>query len=263
VLVSAHRGGAGRDVALENTRTAIERALALGVDYVELDVRRLGDGRLVLVHDDWVLVDGERRALGEVSYEQFVARAPHFLGLEDALELLAGRAGAHLDLKFRSPVAAYSDPDGPGEIDAVSLAVEALGPEQVVVTTGNARAIRAVRDWSDARGLPLRAGITVGGSVAGRSLRRQVGQRRMELAPGPLVERSRANAVVAHQALAFATVARFARRAGLPLLVWTVDDPVSLRYWLRPGAAWMVTTNVPGRAMGIRERLSGRRPAPR
>jgi glycerophosphoryl diester phosphodiesterase len=36
------------------------------------------------------------------------------------------------------------------------------------------------------------------------------------------------------------------------LLVWTVDDPVSLRYWLRPGRAWLVTTNVPGRALALR-----------
>jgi glycerophosphoryl diester phosphodiesterase len=252
VLVSAHRGGAGRDVALENTRTAIERALALGVDYVELDVRRLGDGRLVLVHDDWVLVDGVRRPLGEVTYEQFAARAPHFLALDDALELLAGRAGAHLDLKFRSPVGDYADPDRTREVAAAAAAVEALGPEHVVVTTGNVRAIRAVRDWSDAAGLPVRAGLTIGGSVAGHPLREQLRRRRGELAPGPQVAASRANAVVAHQWLARASVARFAHRAGLPLLVWTVDDPVSLRHWLRPGRAWMVTTNLPARALAIR-----------
>lgn len=252
VLVSAHRGGAGGDRALENTRAALERALALGVDYVELDVRRCGDGTLVLVHDGWVLVDGQQRPLAELSFDEFAVRAPHFMTFDEALGLLAGRARAHLDLKFRSPAAAYAEPAGTHEVAATARAVELLGPDNLIVTTGNVRAIRAVRDWADDQGLDVRAGLTVGGSVAGRPLRQQLAMRRSELSPGPRFLQSRANAVVANHWLAMAGVARFARRAGLPLVVWTVDNPVSLRYWLRPGRAWLVTTNVPEQAMAIR-----------
>jgi glycerophosphoryl diester phosphodiesterase len=253
VLVSAHRGGAGTERDVENTRVAVERAIELGVDYVEFDVRRCGDGTLVLVHDDWVLVNGRPRPVAELTFEEFASRAPHFLSLDAALELVAGRAGAHLDLKFRSPDAAYADPAGTREVAATARAVEVLGAEGVLVTTGNVRAIRAVRDWSDASGLDVLAGLTVGGSVAGRKLRQQASMRRAELSPAAVVTRSRANAVVANHWLARAAVARFARRAGLPLVVWTVDDPVSLRYWLRPGRAWLVTTNHPRQALAIRD----------
>jgi glycerophosphoryl diester phosphodiesterase len=48
--VIAHRGGAG--YAPENTLAAFERARALGVREVELDVRASRDGELVLFHDD-------------------------------------------------------------------------------------------------------------------------------------------------------------------------------------------------------------------
>jgi glycerophosphoryl diester phosphodiesterase len=246
VLVSAHRGGAGTQTHLENTRTALEAALALGVDYIELDVRRCGDGTLVLVHDDWVLMEGRRRPLAELTFAEFASRAEHFLALEEALELLQGRAGAHLDLKFRSQGAAH-------ELDAVRHAVDVLGPEDVLVTTGHVAAIRAVRDWSDAGGLAVRAGLTVGGSVAGRPLRTQARMRRAELRPHAPFDESRANVVVANHWLALAGVAGFARRVGLPLVVWTVDDPVSLRYWLRPGRAWLVTTNHPARALAVRD----------
>jgi glycerophosphoryl diester phosphodiesterase len=34
--------------------------------------------------------------------------------------------------------------------------------------------------------------------------------------------------------------------------VWTVDTEESLRYWLRPGRAWLVTTNHPGLALSLR-----------
>jgi glycerophosphoryl diester phosphodiesterase len=49
VAVIAHR--AGKALAPENTLTAIRNAIALGVDYVELDVRASRDGKLVILHD--------------------------------------------------------------------------------------------------------------------------------------------------------------------------------------------------------------------
>ena len=48
-LVIAHRGGAG--LWPENTMHAYERALALGVDVLEIDVRKTADGELVVIHD--------------------------------------------------------------------------------------------------------------------------------------------------------------------------------------------------------------------
>jgi len=47
-----HRGAAGH--APENTLAAVESGIALGVDYVEVDVQRTSDGALVLMHDKFV-----------------------------------------------------------------------------------------------------------------------------------------------------------------------------------------------------------------
>ena len=77
-----------------------------------------------------------------------------------------------------------------------------------------------------------------------------------ELLPRLRYQKSRANLVVAKDILARLGVAAFARRRHLPLVVWTVDSEKSLRYWLRPGRAWMVTTNQPGQAMKVRSGLS-------
>jgi len=48
-LVVAHRGASA--VAPENTLEAFAKAIDLGADMVELDVRRSGDGGLVISHD--------------------------------------------------------------------------------------------------------------------------------------------------------------------------------------------------------------------
>jgi glycerophosphoryl diester phosphodiesterase len=48
-LVIAHRGGAG--LAPENTLAAFERAVSLGVDVIEIDVRGTLHGELVVLHD--------------------------------------------------------------------------------------------------------------------------------------------------------------------------------------------------------------------
>ena len=50
VLVAAHRGDWRN--ACENSREAIENAVQMGVDIVEVDLARTKDGHLILLHDN-------------------------------------------------------------------------------------------------------------------------------------------------------------------------------------------------------------------
>ena len=230
VLISAHRMGAGGDRSRENSLPALQEALELGVDYVEFDVWRRDDGTYVVAHDP-----------------------DHDVGLpyDAALAAFDGRARAHIDLKFTSPSEAY-EAGTAWEVDAARRAVDVLGQDRMIVTTGDDLAVRAVRDWGDAEGLDLKVGLSLGRSVRHLSWLRRVEVLRSDLFPHVRIRDSRANLVVAHHALARLGVAAYARRRRLPLLVWTVDSPRALRYWTRPGRAWLVTTNRPGLALTIR-----------
>jgi glycerophosphoryl diester phosphodiesterase len=49
IVVIAHRGA--HKTVPENTLASLDKAIELGVDYVEIDVRRTKDGALVILHD--------------------------------------------------------------------------------------------------------------------------------------------------------------------------------------------------------------------
>jgi glycerophosphoryl diester phosphodiesterase len=256
VLISAHRFGAGKDRDLENSLDALEASLTLGVDYVEFDVQRCNDGTFVVAHDSWVAVGDHHLPIESLTPPQLEVLAGIVVRYEDVLARIDGRAKAHIDLKFDSPDDAYADPASTHEVAAVRRALEVLGTDFLLVTTNDDRAVRAVRDWSDAEGHVLLVGLSLGRSVRGLPWWQQVRVRVSELLPRLRYRESRANLVVAKHTLARLGVAAFARRRHLPLLVWTVDTEESLRYWMRPGRAWLVTTNQPGLALKVRSGVS-------
>ena len=51
-LVIAHRGASG--MAPENTLAAFHKALEVGADAIELDVRLSRDAQVVVIHDRWL-----------------------------------------------------------------------------------------------------------------------------------------------------------------------------------------------------------------
>lgn len=105
----AHRGAS--KFAPENTLPALEKAVELGYDYVELDVRETSDGIPILMHD--ATVDRTTNGTGPV-YNFSLAEikkldagkwfAEEFAGttvptLEEALQLLQGKACIFWDTK--------------------------------------------------------------------------------------------------------------------------------------------------------------------
>ena len=102
VLKIGHRGSAGH--APENTLGAIHKGIALGVDFIEIDVRRTADGALVILHDETVnrTTDGKGR-IDRLSLQKIqtlsAGNGEIIPTLEDALKAVAGRAGVLLELK--------------------------------------------------------------------------------------------------------------------------------------------------------------------
>jgi glycerophosphoryl diester phosphodiesterase len=83
-LVVAHRGASL--LAPENTLAAYEKAIEVGADMIEFDVRQTVDGVLVAVHDP----------LPPARYEDLQPQPPR---LEEVVSLCAGRIALDVELK--------------------------------------------------------------------------------------------------------------------------------------------------------------------
>jgi len=99
-----HRGAPGR--VLENTLGSIEKAIELGVDYVEIDLRLTRDGHVVILHD--ATIDRTTNGHGRIK-DSTLAQVKrmktkdgqHVPTLEEVLKLTDGRVGLMLELKIR------------------------------------------------------------------------------------------------------------------------------------------------------------------
>ena len=105
--ILAHRGFAV-DVP-ENSLAAFERALALGADVLECDVRATRDGVAVIAHDETLLrVFGDERRVAEVDYAELrgIGGAPEssVISVADALSTLPS-AKFNIDVKSTDVIA--------------------------------------------------------------------------------------------------------------------------------------------------------------
>jgi glycerophosphoryl diester phosphodiesterase len=100
-IVVAHRGAWGGGGVPENTPAAFERAINLGADMIEFDVRRTRDRELIIFHDA-ELAGTPVANLTRPEIEDLAGVLPPLL--EEALELAADRIALDVELKEDSYV---------------------------------------------------------------------------------------------------------------------------------------------------------------
>ena len=93
---TAHRGAP--QVAPGNSARAIQAAVEIGVDLVEVDVHATRDGKVVLWHDAEIIgADGVERSIAHSSLIELqaidIGDGQRVIDLSDAIEIVRGRAG--------------------------------------------------------------------------------------------------------------------------------------------------------------------------
>jgi glycerophosphoryl diester phosphodiesterase len=103
----AHRGASGH--APENTLLAFEKAIGLGCQWIELDVRCSADGRAMVIHDE--CLDRTTTGCGRISDHTFdylrsfdAGKGERIPTLREVLEVAGGRVGINIEIKVREAI---------------------------------------------------------------------------------------------------------------------------------------------------------------
>jgi glycerophosphoryl diester phosphodiesterase len=225
LFLYAHRGASAE--APENTLAAFCRAVDTGADGIELDVHLSADGVPVVLHDETLerTTDGfgpvgacplaRLRKLDAGSWF-----APEFAGervptLEETLRLLAGRLRLNLEVK-----------DTHAGMAVLELLSRFAAADVVVSSFDHRLLVRLRRAAPD---LPL---AVLAGSDWHRAL--------------AMAAALRACAFHPHVNLVNRPLLAACRRLQLPVLAWTVDDPVRAHVLARLGLAGLFTNDPAG-----------------
>ncbi len=231
VMRIAHRGASGKGLAPENTLAAIEKALEIGVDLVEVDIHLTADGHPVVIHDRTVdrttdgsgPVDGltleEIRKLDAGKWRDPAYRGERIPTMEEALDLVKGRAGLLIEAKTEEAAER-----------AVTVIRSMRAQAHVVIQSFHGVAVRAVNRMD--RRIPT-AFLMTGGESA---LRRKSGVVKRVLKLG-------ANALsLKYTAARPDLVGVFLSRA-MGFWVWTVDNEADMRAMVEMGVGGIITNH--------------------
>lgn len=226
VLAIAHRGGAG--LAAENTMAAFARSYALGVRYLETDVRLTADGELVVFHD--ATLDRVTDGRGSV-------------GLRTAAQLGELRVGG------RHPIPTLTDvlQSFPNAYFTIDLKDERAGGQlaRVLLQTGSAHRVCVAGAWDSwLRRLREHVGPELCTALGWRDLAALVASSHARVGlPG-----MRYRGTFAHVPLRIGRLPVYgerliarARALGIAIIVWTVDDPDQMHRLLDAGVAGIIT----------------------
>jgi glycerophosphoryl diester phosphodiesterase len=249
-LIMAHRGGMG--LWPENTLYAFERAAAMGVEVMEIDVRQSSDGEIVVIHDETVdNVSNGNGAVAELDLQELKSLDFAYDFIKDGGEKpeLRGSGITITTLKelFQRLQGSYFNIDikvnSAGFVRDVLELVRSEGMmERVVIGSFYGNIVNLVN--SEAPEFITSASATEAWVMF---LLNKVGLGRLHQPSGVAYQ-----VPATHKGMVVVTPSfvRSAHSAGQEVHVWTVDDPSEMRRLLEMGVDGIVT-NRPDMAVSV------------
>ena len=232
-LIVAHRGAPSD--ARENTIESFERAIALGADMIEFDVRRTKDKILIAYHDESI----KGRSVKELTFEA-ISRIAGNQGfeiptVEEVLRFARGRIKLDVELKEEG----Y-------EKETVELISRDFEKDQFVITSFHDASLKTIKDDYPR----VQVGLILG------KFKASIWTRISEFFPLKRCNEAKADFMVAHwKLLRFGFLAR-AERNKKPVFVWTVNEEEMFRKLLHDRRVYAIVTDKAEIAVSLRKKLS-------
>jgi glycerophosphoryl diester phosphodiesterase len=236
--ISAHRGGSENAPAA--TLEAYKSAVSTGAEYVEFDIRRTKDGTLVVYHEERVNHTGPM--LGEISYQELCEYAEYQVPkVDEVMELIAGRAIGHLDLKE----VGYEE-------EVIEHAISILGEGNFVATSLEDVSIARIKQKFP----QVRTALSLGRDLDGKPTWEKIRVRWSELFPLRRIRDCGTDWVAVNHKLARLTVLRICTGRGINAMVWTVNEEKLIESLLADRRVEVLITDRPQHAVSTRAALS-------
>lgn len=233
-IIAGHRGASGL-VRHENSIDAIRKTAEVGARWVEIDVRRLGDGTLVLMHDPTFA----GHPLASLDHEDLRRRAAR-IGQEvpTLAEALAvcRQLGLSVDVELKE--------QGTEEDVVRTVRATGLPANRILYTSFHDATVAAIKKLHP----EARTGLLLGRPSPVVGLR----ERLSELNPVRRLRACRADVAAPNWRLIQLGALPRLRAAGYPVWVWTVNRPARLRWLLDLGVDALIT-DYPDRALALRQ----------
>jgi glycerophosphoryl diester phosphodiesterase len=231
-LIIAHRGAPS--YAKENTIESFEKAMVLGADMIEFDVRRTKDNVLIAYHDE--LIQGH--SIKDLTYEGIsqIARNQGFdiPTVEEVLKWTRGKIKLDVELKEEG----Y-------EKEMVELLSKYLEEDQFVITSFNDSSLKIIKDnYPD-----IKVGLLLG------KFKNSLLTRISEFFLMKRCKEVKADFLVAHLRLLRVGFLERARRSHQPVFVWTVNDEEKIWKLLHDRRVYGIITDKPDLAVSLRKKL--------
>ena len=231
-LIDAHRGECGiPDLpAAERYR----RAIAMGVDSVEIDIRRSTDGQFYCYHDRRTPSGLVVQSLSYRTLE--IELGDELVKVSDVLDMADGKVGLHVDVNEEG----YED-------ELVPFILRGLNRSEVVFTSGDAP-IRRIKELFP----NVRAGLSLGDDLQGAPPWRYCQVRWGKAYPSLRLQRCRADFAAVDQRPARLRVLDYCARVKMPAWVWTVNREADIKSFLRDPRVAVLITDRPDVALRFR-----------
>ena len=232
-LIIAHRGASSH--ARENTIESFEKAVLLGADMIEFDVRRTKDNVLIVFHDETI----QGYPVKDLTY-QAVSQTARDQGfdlptVEEVLKWARGKIKLDVELKEEG----Y-------EKEIVELVLGYFEEDRFVMTSFNDASLAVIKE----RYPDIKAGLILGREMSSYHIL----TRFQELFPLKRCKNAKADFLVAHLKLLRVGFLDRARRSHLPVFVWMVNDEETIWKLLHDRRVYAIITDKPDLAVSLRKK---------
>ena len=233
-MIVAHRGASS--LARENTIESFKKAIDIGVDMIEFDVRRTRDQTLVVHHDEFI----GGKPVKELIYHEIseMAKGQGFSipTFEEVLKHTSGKVKLDVEIKEEG----YEE-------EVVELLSRFFKKDQFVITSFHDSCIKRIKDNHP----DMKAGLILGISRPQHSIRTRIS----EFFPARRCKEAKADFLVPHRRLLWFGFLDRAKKANKPVFVWTVNDQRRIWKMLHDERIDGIITDRPDLALSLRKKM--------